>query len=129
MSSSVCTSIPPDTFFTVTWPDSGLDNSMRRIFFFASKISRASFVKAGAMITSKKILLISSAVATSTSRFNATMPPKADTESASYALTYASCNVDAVAAPHGLVCLIIHAAGSVNSHTIFHAASISTILL
>ena len=56
---------------------------MRRIFFLASKMVKASFVKAGAMMTSKKILLISSAVAASTSRFNATMPPKADTESAS----------------------------------------------
>mgnify|MGYP000556582842 CR=1 FL=1 len=40
-------------------------------------------VKAGAIMTSKKILLISSAVLASTSRFKATMPPKADTESAS----------------------------------------------
>ena len=38
-------------------------------------------------MTSKKILLISSAVDASTSRFKATMPPKADTESASYAFT------------------------------------------
>ena len=56
---------------------------MSRIFFFASRMSNASFVKAGAIMTSKKILLISSAVAASTSRFKATMPPKADTESAS----------------------------------------------
>ena len=54
------------------------------------------------------------------------MPPNAASGSASRARTYASAIAAPVAVPHGLVCLMTAAAGSLNSSTMRAAASRSS---
>ena len=71
----------------------------------------------------------SSAVAASTSRLKASTPPNAETGSHASAFRYASRKVVCSAAPHGLLCLMMTAAGFLNSAARLRAASKSTKLL
>ncbi|MMZ63291.1 hypothetical protein D1872_255370 [compost metagenome] len=82
--------MPPSIEVTTNWllrlpPAAKLPSFSRRIFFFWVSTSSASDVKPGARIISRKISFKSRAVASSTIRFAATMPPKIETGSASYA--------------------------------------------
>ena len=69
------------------------------------------------------------AVARSIGRLTPTMPPYADRGSHSYARRYAPSAASPTAKPHGLVCLITHAAGSSKSATSARAASTSSQLV
>ena len=69
----------------------------------------------GATTTSVKIAAIFSAAAASSTRFAATMPPKAETGSQSSARSQAAARSVATATPQGLACLTMTMAGSANS--------------
>src|SRR5579871_6104128 len=101
----------------------------KRRFFFAAKISFALESKPGAAMHSTNSFATSSAVAASTSRLNASTPPKAETGSDASALRYASRSVDCSAVPQGLLCLMMTAAGFLNSAARLRAASRSKRLL
>ena len=99
-----------------------------RFFLFLS-VSRACSSYSGATMHSKKCLLISSAVSSSTFLFSATIPPNADNGSLASAASYASINFLPTAIPHGELCLTITHAGSLKSKTAINAESRSTKLL
>src|SRR6185312_13564968 len=80
----------------------------------------------GAITASMNVDAIALAVSASRVRLSPTMPPKAESGSVSRARTYASAIEAPVAVPHGFVCLITAAAGSLNSSTIRRAASRSS---
>ena len=103
--------------------------SNTRKFGFLAKMAAASSVTDGAIITSVKIDEISAAVSASNVWFIATMPPNALTGSADKASVQAACNVERLATPHGLACLIIAIVGALNSAAKRKAASVSLILL
>src|SRR6266481_1943807 len=130
--SGCCTSIPPRTRFSCSSrsgsrPPGG--NSSNRRFFFVAKMALDFSSKPGAAMHSTKSFATSSAVAASTTRLNARTPPNADTGSHASAFRYASRKVPCSAVPHGLLCLMITAAGSENSAARLRAASRSTKLL
>ena len=102
--------------------------STRRFAFFA-RIGLASSCRAGAITASRNVEVRAVAVSASSGRFRPTIPPNADSGSASRARTYASAIVPPVATPHGLVCLMIAQAVSLNSETSDQAASRSIRLL
>ena len=130
LSSGVCTRSPPETLWSCSSFSSVSATSTRRMFFFTDKISTASCENFGAIMTSKKIGFISSAVSLSHSLFIATMPPNADLLSAAKARLNASRALVPRAVPQGFVCFTTTQAGvSFHSQARSHAASISTILL
>src|SRR5712664_1040998 len=127
-----CTSMPPR--MRLSWssrsgsrPPGG--SSSRRRFFLAAKMDFALSSKAGAAMHSTKSLATSSAVAASTSRLKARTPPKAEIGSLASAFRYASGRVSCSAAPQGLLCLMMTAAGRRNSAARLRPASRSTKLL
>ena len=127
-----CTSTAPRMARTSRLPAaSSLPKSatMTRMFFFAARIARAASSTPGATTASMNVDAIAVAVSTSRARLSPTMPPNADSASASRARTYASAIDAPVAAPHGFVCLTTDAAGSVNSRTMRAAASRSSRLV
>ena len=69
------------------------------------------------MITSVKMVAILAAVASSSVRFSATMPPNAETGSQASAASQAAATLAAVATPQGLACLTMTMVGSANSAT------------
>ena len=83
------------------------------MFFFAASTSTAPSSYAGATITSVKTSATCSAIATVTGRLAAITPPNADTGSQACALRCASATSAPTAMPHGLACLMIATAGSV----------------
>ena len=89
----------------------------------------ASPSKPGAITASTKTPASFWAVASSTLRFRATMPPKADIGSHSQARSQAWSGPAPTAVPHGFVCFTITQAGSLNSVTSRQAASRSRMLL
>ena len=101
----------------------------RRRFFFVQRTSRASGVKEGAMMISRKIGFMSSATSLLTSRLTATIPPKMLTLSASYAFFHASTTSVPIAAPHGFICFRPTQNGASNSRTMLSAAFASWMLL
>ena len=78
-----------------------------RRFFFAAKIALASSVADGAMTTSVKILVISSAAAASIGRLSATMPPNALVGIAAQRFPIGLGQRLPMATPHGLACLMM----------------------
>src|SRR5947207_3629003 len=80
-----CTSIPPETFLNTHFCGLFVISTKRR-FFLAENFSIAALSKAGAAITSRNSLAISSAAAASTGRFTPITPPNADTGSLERAL-------------------------------------------
>ena len=106
-----------------------LSKASRRMFFFCSKISSASFEKDGAITISIKILLICSAVALSISLFAAIIPPKIETGSELYASSNAFEIVLLVATPQGFACFTATIVGSVNYLNKSNAPFVSLILL
>ncbi len=81
------------------------------------------------MITSANCFAIAAAVAPSSARLKARMPPKAEVGSVLNAFSYAAPRLPASAAPQGLACLTMTHAGSPKCFTHSHAASASAILL
>ncbi len=126
-----CTTTPPKTDVTSNFCGTVVVNDTvnKRKFFLADKISKASGVKLGAIMISKKIACIFSAVAASTSRFKATIPPKMDTSSAANALSQASSKVDPCPIPAGFMCFTVTTVVSSNSAIMRKAASASRMLL
>jgi len=90
-----------------------------------ARISDAAGSASGAITTSTKICAIASAVAASSARLTATMPPQALTGSPASALSQAARKLAPIAATHGLACLMIATAGVANSATSSKAASVS----
>ena len=83
------------------------------VFFF--RMSSAPGSTEGAITTSANSLEIASAVAASSARFMAMMPPKALTGSLASARSQAARRLPATATPQGLACLTMTRAGSENS--------------
>ena len=104
-------------------------NSSNLTFFFFSKTASASSSKPGAMMISKKILCIFSAVAKSTFLFKAITPPKIETESASYALSQASSRLSPRPMPHGFMCFIATTVGSSWNSRMQRSASSASLML
>ena len=113
LSSISCTSNPSFTFVNLYVVSTGsvVSNVIKRMFFFFDKISNASASKLGAMMISKKMFASFSATALLTGSLNATIPPKIETGSASYALSHASSIVSPMPTPHGFMCFNPTAAG------------------
>ena len=101
----------------------------RRKFGFAAMIAFASSSASGAITTSVKIWVISSASLPSKVRFSAIIPPKAETGSDAKAAFQTSVRSSPLATPQGLACLMIAIEGASNSETSSKAASVSLILL
>ncbi len=99
------------------------------MFFFFFNILNALSEKEGAIIISIKILLISSAVFSSTSLFATTIPPKIDFGSDVYAFIYASYIFSPLPTPQGFACLHATTDGSENSFDNSSAPFVSFILL
>ena len=129
-SSDDCTNSPPPTRFistSLTIAATGMVNS--RTFCLGLKTCSAAGLKDGANNTSTNCLETASAVAPSTSRLNAMMPPNADVGSVANARWYATKGSCAIATPHGLACLTMTQAGTSKLRQHCHAASASAILL
>ncbi len=91
-----------------------------------ARIGLASSRTDGAMTASMNVEVSARAVSASSGRLSPTMPPNADSASASRARTYASAGERPVATPQGFVCLITTPAGSANSSAMRTAASRSS---
>ncbi len=98
-------------------------------FFLHLRVSRAFSVYSGAMITSKNILFISSATASSIVPLAINTPPNADTGSQARAAVHASAMVAREAMPQALLCFSIAKVGSSKSLIRLTAASMSRRLL
>ena len=129
-SSAVCTSRPPPTrFISNLFSSRASGICSTRTFCLALKTCRAAALNDGANTTSTNCFDTSSAVAPSTSRLNAMIPPNADVGSVSSARWYAVKVSAAIATPHGLACLTITHTGTSNDRAHSHAASASATLL
>ena len=98
-------------------------------FFFCIRISRAFSWKAGAMITSKNNLSISSAVASSTSLLVISIPPNAEMGSPARASFQDSGILSLEASPQALLCFNMAKVWVLKSLIRHTAASISSKLL
>ena len=129
--SASCVSVPPlirRVSLRASGAAKGRSSEISRMSLdLAFRNSRASGSNAGAMSASTNRPLSTCAVARSTGRVTAMTEPNDETTSPSQAAASASASVAPVAAPQGLVCLMMTAAGhACSSRAASSAASPST---